>query len=316
MIWQAPEYKTWLTSPGLCICHAMTSRALDSQMVSAAGKNAAFIGRLFCLITTILLAGCSTYGPARLGEKIYRDVLFASPSGHRLRMDLYVPKTTQPVPVVMWIFGGCWRFGSKGYHVNVRDLTSAGIAVASIQYRMSNAAVYPAQLEDCRAAAQWLRDNGARYGIDAKRMGASGESSGGQLAALLAATEGKSRIRAVCALYPVTDLIELGSLYAKRSVGRNLIEKLLGGPIEQKLALAADASPVFHIKSSLPPFLIIHGERDRVIPVEHSEWFFRALAEARVEAQFIVVPDKGHWFRLNNEQFAEVSRFFQVHLAK
>lgn len=294
----------------------MTMRFLDFPMTPAAWTIVSVIGRSICLIVMLLVAGSSSYGPERPGEKMYRDVLFAAPGGHKLRMDLYVPQTAKPAPVVLWIFGGCWRFGSKGYHVNVRDLTSAGIAVASIQYRMTNTAVYPAQLKDCQAAAQWLRDNGARYGIDAKRMGASGESSGGQLAALLAATEGESRIRAVCALYPVTDLIELGRLYKRRSVGLNLIEKLLGGAIEQKLDLAADASPVFHINSSLPPFLIIHGDRDRIIPVEHSEWFFQALSAARVKAQLIVVPDKGHWFRLNNEQFAEVSRFFQVHLAR
>lgn len=228
-------------------------------------------------------------------------------------MDLYVPKTARPAPVVLWIFGGGWRFGSKGYHVNVRDLTSVGIAVASIQYRLSNKAVYPAQLEDCRAAAQWLRINGSRYGIDASRMGVSGESAGGQLAALLAATEGKPRIRAVCALYPPTDIIDLGRLYAKP--GRlSLIDRLLGGPVEEKLNLAADASPIDHVRPSLPPFLIIHGERDRVVPLQQSERLFCALAEAGVETQFIVVPEKGHWFRLDNALFAEVSRLFQVHL--
>ncbi len=294
----------------------MTTRFPALHLISSPGKIAAFVGRLCCLVTTLLLAGCSTYGPERPGEKIYRDVLFAAPGGHKLRMDLYVPRTAKPAPVVLWIFGGCWRYGSKGYHVNVRDLTTAGIAVASIEYRMSSEAVYPAQLEDCHAAAQWLRDNGARYGIDASRMGASGESSGGQLAAMLGITEGKSRIRAVCALYPVTDLIELGRIYEKRKVGLRLIEKLLGGPVEQHLQLAGDASPVFHLKPSLPPFLILHGQHDKVIPVEHSEGFFRALEAARIESQLIVVPDKGHWFRLNNEQFAEVSRFFQVHLAR
>ncbi len=279
------------------------------------GGIAAHISRLCCLIATLLVAGCSTYGPQRPGEKVYRDVLFTAPGGHKLYMDLYVPKTAKPAPVVLWIFGGCWMFGSKGYHVNVRDLTSAGIAVASIQYRMSRHAVYPAQLEDCRAAVKWLHENGANYGIDPSRMGASGESSGGQLAALLAATEGKSRIRAVCALYPATDLIALGSHYAKP--GRlNCIEKLLGGPIQQKLALAAEASPIDRISPALPPFLIIHGEGDRAIPVEQSERFFQALQDAGVPSQLIEVRDKRHWFRLDNEQFAEVSRFFQKFLAR
>ena len=272
------------------------------------------LGQRCCLIALLLVAGCSTYGPARPGEKIYRNVQFAAPGGHRLYMDLYVPKTAQPAPVVLWIFGGCWRFGSKGYHVNVRDLTTAGIAVASIQYRMSSTAVYPAQLEDCLAAAQWLRDHGAEYGIDATRMGASGESSGGQLAAELGAAQGKSRIRAVCALYPVSDVTELAWLYAKP--GRlNLIEKLLGGPIAQKYKLADSASPINHISRALPPFLIIHGARDRTVPVQQSERYFLALAAAGVEVQLMVAPEKGHWFRLDDVQFAEVSRFFQTHLA-
>ncbi|MBN8417825.1 MAG: alpha/beta hydrolase [Verrucomicrobia bacterium] len=293
----------------------MNTRASDPQHASPIGEIAARLGWLCGLITILLTAGCATYGPERQGEKVYRDVLFASPGGHKLRMDLYVPKTAKPAPVVLWIFGGGWRFGSKGYHVNVRDLTSVGIAVASIQYRLSQAAVYPAQLEDCRAAAQWLRTNGAQYGIDASRMGASGESAGGQLAALLAAAEGKSRIRAVCALYPATDIIDLGRLYAKPGK-LSLIDKLLGGPIEEKLDLAADASPIDHVSPSLPPFLIIHGDRDRVVPLQQSERLFFALADVGVESQFMVVSDKGHWFRLNNEQFAEVSLFFQIHLRR
>ena len=293
----------------------MTTRPPDLHLTFPLALIVSCIGRRCCLITLLLVAGCSTYGPARPGEKIYRDVLFASPSGHRLYMDLYVPKTAQPAPVVLWIFGGCWRFGSKGYHVNVRDLTSSGIAVASIQYRMSSTAVYPAQLEDCHAATQWLRDHGAQYGIDATRMGASGESSGGQLAAMLGVTEGKSHIRAVCALYPVSDVTDLARQYAKP--GRlGLIEKLLGGPIEQKIELADSASPIKHVSPALPPTLIIHGARDKTIPVGQSEQYFLALADAHVEAQLMVAPDKGHWFRLDNVQFAEVSKFFQTHLSK
>ncbi len=293
----------------------MTLRTPVLPLTLVPGAIATWAGRLGCLITLLLMAGCSTYGPERPGEKVYRDVLFAAPGGHKLRMDLYVPKTSQPAPVVLWMFGGGWRFGSKGYHVNVRDLTSAGIAVASIQYRLSSTAVYPAQLEDCRAAAQWLRVNGSRYGIDATRMGASGESSGGHLAAMLAATEGKSRIRAVCALYAPTDIVEMGQLYAKP--GRlSLIDRFLGGPIEQKLALAVEASPLNYINRSMPPFLIIHGEFDGVVPLEQSERLFLALADAGVETEFMVIPEKHHWFRLDDSLFPEVSRFFQVHLKR
>ena len=170
-------------------------------------------------------------------------------------MDLYVPRSAKPVPVVVWIFGGSWRFGSKGFHVNVRDLTRHGIAVASIQYRLSDKAVYPAQLDDCRTAVQWLRDNSSRYGLDPQRIGVSGESAGGHLAALLGTTEGSPKIRAVFAMYPPTDLVELSG-ESKSSDEPSDIEKLLGGPIQQKLALAAEASPVTHVSATSPPFAV------------------------------------------------------------
>jgi acetyl esterase/lipase len=229
-------------------------------------------------------------------------------------MDLYVPRTDKPVPVVLWMFGGGWMFGSKRYHINVRDLTSTGIAVASIQYRLSGTAVYPAQLDDCRAAYQWLRQNGARYGLDPNRIGASGESAGGHLAALLAASEGKSNIRAVCALYTPSDLVELGWLYERRKK-LNLIEKFLGGRMDEKVDLAATASPINYATPAMPPFLLIHGTDDHVVPIEQSERFFEALADAGVETQLIEVPEKRHWFRLDNAQFAEVCTFFHRHLA-
>jgi acetyl esterase/lipase len=228
-------------------------------------------------------------------------------------MDLYVPKAADPAhpaPVVIWIFGGSWKYGSKGYHVNVRDLPDSGIAVAAIQYRMSSTAKYPAQLEDCEAAVNWLRAHGTAYGIDPQRVGVSGESAGGHLAALLGTVEGKSSIRAVLALYPPTDLVQLGRMYAVPGKLGD-IEKLLGGPIEQKLPLARDASPVNHVTASSPPFLIIHGANDTLVPVAQSEKLQRALRQAGVQSQLIIVPDKGHWFLLDKSQKAEVAAFFK-----
>lgn len=270
---------------------------------------------LVLCVSVLLVAGCAAYGPPRAGEKIHRNVVFASPQDHDLRMDMYVPQRDKPVPVVVWIFGGSWKFGSKGFHVNVRDLVRSGIAVASIQYRMSGTAVYPAQLDDCRAAVQWLRENGSRFGIDPQRIGISGESAGGHLAALVGTVEGSPRIRAVCALYPPTDLVTLGRQYA-RPGKLGSIEKLLGGPIEQKLALAGEASPVNRASGSSPPFLIIHGTRDQLVPLAQSQALQRKLMRANVEARLIVVPDQGHWFRLDETQMAEVSRFFQTHFAQ
>lgn len=268
--------------------------------------------RLTWLVIVLWVAGCAAYAPPRAGEKIVRDVLFAAPGGHELCMDLYVPQTGRPAPVVLWIFGGGWRIGSKGYHVNVRDLTRSGIAVAAIQYRMSGTAVYPAQLDDCRAAVRWLRENAGRHGLDPQRIGASGESAGGHLAALLGMVEGKASIRAVCVLYPPTDLITLGTTHGKPRQ-KSSVEKLLGGPIEQRLALAAEASPINHVSASSPPFLLIHGANDGIVPLEQSQALLHELEQAKVEARLIVVPGKRHWFRLDKHQAEEVARFFQTH---
>ncbi len=273
------------------------------------------LNRILLTVGTIFMVSCAAYAPPRKGEKIYRNVLFASPQGQALHMDLYVPQSDKPAPVVLWIFGGSWKFGSKGFHVNVRDLTGSGIAVAAIQYRLSGTAPYPAQLEDCRAAAQWLRTNGLQYGIDPQRIGVSGESAGGHLAALLGTIEGAPRIRAVCALYPPTDLVTLGRKYASPEKLSN-IDKLLGGPIESKLALAAEGSPVNHVSPASPPFLLIHGAQDTLVPLEQSEKLQRKLTRAGVESRLIVVPGKGHWFVLDEQQVGEVAKFFQSHFTQ
>lgn len=259
------------------------------------------------------MAGCAAYGPAHHGEKIHRNVVFASPGGRDLHLDLYVPASPKPAPVAVWIFGGSWMFGSKGYHVNVRDLTQHGIAVASIQYRLSGEAIYPAQLEDCQAALHWLQKNGPRYGLDPRRIALTGESAGGHLAALLGTVEGRSQVRAVFAMYPPTDIVKIGRQYASPE-RPSAMERLLGGPIETKLPAARAASPVNHVSSKSPPFLFVHGDKDTLVSIEHSRDLHQRLRHAGVESHLIVVPGKEHWFQLTPEQLATVAKFLNAHL--
>ncbi len=142
----------------------------------------------------------------------------------------------------------------------------------------------------------------------------AGESAGGHLAALLGLVEGKSKVRAVCALYPVTDLVEIGREYAKANPSD--IERLLGGPIESKLALARAASPVNHVSRAAPPFLFIHGDKDTLVPMDHSRKLNHLLHDAGAESTLIVAAGKGHWFMLDQGQKAVVARFYERHLAK
>ncbi|MEA3188504.1 MAG: hypothetical protein QOD99_2334 [Chthoniobacter sp.] len=286
----------------------MTPRFAEKRITAA--RFSSFASGCVAVVCLVLSVGCAAYGPPHAGEKIYRNVQFAAPTGSPLFMDLYVPQSARPAPVVVWIFGGSWRIGSKGYHLNDRDLTHYGMAVASIQYRLSGTAKYPAQLEDCAAAVDWLRLNGGRFGLDPQRIGLSGESAGGHLAALLGVMEGAPRIRAVCALYPPTDLVPLGWRYANRQ-RPSAIEDLLGGPIQQKLALAAAASPINHVNASSPPFLLIHGDLDELVPLEQSQWLQRRLRGAGGEATLLVVHGKGHWFLLQKNQLKAVADFFR-----
>ncbi len=267
---------------------------------------------LLAVLTFIHLTSCAIYHPAHRGERVYRNVQFAAPEGHSLAMDLYVPQTAKPAPVVIWIFGGSWKRGYNWYHLNVRELTRYGIAVAAIQYRMSDKFPYPAQLEDCRSSMAWLREHGSEYGVDPERIGVTGESAGGHLAALLGTVEGHPSIKGVFALYPPTDLVVMGRKYASPSRLSD-IDRLLGGPVEQKLQLAEDASPVHHVCPSSPPFLLMHGDQDTLVPISESENLRHKLAANHVPVKLIVVPGSPHWFDLDPNQLEAVASFFREH---
>nr|BFE80889.1 hypothetical protein GCM10020093_034900 [Planobispora longispora] len=140
------------------------------------------------------------------GARLLRGVEYAAPSGFRpLLLDLHLPaaEAHRPVPVVLFLHGGGWRTGSRGRFGPAFDswrespfdlLVRAGLAVASIDYRLSGEAVFPAQLHDGKAALRWLRSYGAGLGLDADRVVLWGESAGGHLAALLGLTAGRPEL--------------------------------------------------------------------------------------------------------------------------
>lgn len=291
----------------------MPRRFEDFIHLKFARMSSFFSLRLVLILGCLFLVQCAPYSPGPKGEKIFRNVVFSNPQpGVKLKMDLYVPKTEKPAPVVVWIFGGSWKFGWKSFHVVLRDLTKYGIAVASIQYRVSEQATYPAQIYDCHDAAQWLRENGAKYGIDPTKIGASGESAGGHLAALMGTCENTPNIKAVCALYPPTDMVKLGREYFKPT-RPSAIDLLFGGPIETKLQAAREASPMNHVSSKSPPFYLIHGANDELVKPFHSIDFQKKLQAAGVEAELVIVPNKKHWFSLTDDQISKVAAFFNRH---
>ncbi len=262
------------------------------------------------LLCALLLAGCAPLTPPPRGETIYRDQVYASPQGRKLRLDIYTPTSQRPLPVVIWIHGGGWKYGNKGYRLFLRNLTRDGFAVASVEYRLSTMAKYPAQIDDCRSALRWLQSNTSRFNLDPHRIFLAGDSAGGHLAALLGIEERAPRIRAVCAIYPATDLTG----FPNKDRPSGFLPDLLGGSVNQKLSLAREGSPVNHITSSAPPFLIIHGDKDTLVPIAQSHELAQKLQEAGVSARLEIVHGAGHGFSLTPTQIGEVSKFFKERL--
>jgi acetyl esterase/lipase len=235
---------------------------------------------------------------------------YATRAGHPLRLDFYAPETPLPnAPLVIWFHGGCWAFGGPRTEFFVRDLTREGFAVASIGYRLSTTAPFPAQLDDCRDALRYLRRHARELHVDPRAIYLSGASAGAHLAALLALEPGRENVRAVLLLYPPTDLMA----YAGQKLRFGYIPLLLGGSIADKRALAREASPINHIRRNAPPFYLLHGARDIVVPVAHSESFHRKLQAASVESHLTVFPDKPHGFGLGKARLHEVAAFFRAH---
>lgn len=250
---------------------------------------------------------------------------YSRPGGRPLRLDLYRPRAADgPLPLVVWIHGGGWRSGSKS-PCPAAWMAQHGYVVAGMDYRLSGEATFPAQIVDCKAAVRWLRAHAAEYGIDPNRIGAWGASAGGHLAALLGVTgdvalfespeheEYSSRVQAVCDFFGPAHLVLSGTAADPGVQGMRAITQLLGGPAGELYEKAALASPITFVTPDDPPFLIVHGSRDRVVPLAQSRLLFEALQNAGVEAALHVVEGAGHGFRTFHVDDI-VLEFFNRHL--
>jgi acetyl esterase/lipase len=262
---------------------------------------------------------------------IVRDVTYKHIDGRNLQLDIYSPKSiTHPLPVVLWIHGHRWSYGSKEQRPPV-NLMAQGYIVASLDYRPSGEASFPAAIEDCKAAVRWLRANAIAYHIDPDHIGAWGHSAGGHLAALLGTSGGvvelegagdnstfSSRVQAVCDMSGPSDILQFYEAVSKSTDGsarraKSSIEQFLGGSVEQNRAKAIAASPITYVSKDDAAFLIIHGENDMSIPVSQSEAFSDKLKAAGVDATLEIAKGRGHG--VGGPNFAsEIISFFDKHL--
>ncbi|WP_036393550.1 alpha/beta hydrolase [Micromonospora chokoriensis] len=252
--------------------------------------------------------------PQRWSDRIeHRDIIVNEVPGFRpLTLDLVVPvEAPQPVPVLVWIHGGAWLFGSPkqpaDWLMEADPFTAAiraGFAVASAQYRLCAEARFPAQLDDVKAAVRWLRRHGDKVGVDRERIGVWGESAGGHLASMVALTgndQDDSGVRAAVCWYAPSNLLTMQSqAHPSGTIDHDAADSpeslLIGAPLAENPELGRVASPITYVTDQAPPMLLIHGDQDVVVPVGQSEELAAALTAAGAEVELLVVPGADHCF--------------------
>ena len=285
---------------------------------------------LFFLTTIPVLSqrrGAAESLKAPEGITVYRDVAYVTNGHKRQKLDLYVPDGRENLPLIIWIHGGAWRGGSKANYVPMAYL-KAGYAGASINYRLSQHAIFPAQIEDVKAAVRWLRANAAAYRLDPNSFAAWGSSAGGHLVAMLGTTgdveefevgenlEVSSRVQAVVDYFGPTDFLQMDVQRLPDGLVHDAPDspesQLIGGPIQEHKHRVAIANPITYVSKDDAPILIIHGDKDALVPYQQSVLLKDALVEAGVPVTFYRVEEGGHgWFT-----DAKVSELTKVFLEK
>jgi acetyl esterase/lipase len=272
---------------------------------------------------------------------VERDIHYVPGGDPAQVLDLYLPESAdkpdaKPLPLVVWIHGGGWRAGSKNGPY-VQYLLPHGYAVASVEYRFSQKAVFPAQIQDCQAAIRWLRANSGKYHIDPDHIGVGGDSAGGHLVALLGTAGGtkafppiggnedqSDRVQAVCDFYGPTDFNTVMAQAAAEPV-KNIYafntpsdpySGLIGAKLGEDKAKGEAVSPVHYVSKDDPPFLILHGTADVHVPFAQSTELSDALKKAGVDVLLQKFPNGGHGGAVYNSQPVKelIQTFFDKHL--
>lgn len=262
---------------------------------------------LSCSLGQILPSPTATSTPAstptpspipfqRYGETLI-DVTYCTPDSLPQKMDVYFPESGGPWPVLAYAHGGAWMRGDKSEAAGLaRGMTAQGYLIVSLNYRLYPAAKLPDMIEDVKCAIRFLRANAGEYNLDPDRIAAIGASAGAHLVSLLGTADESagfdageyldqsSRVQAVIAMAPPTDLTRTfpnADMELLRHVGKGQVN------FEQ-------ASPITYVTPDDPPFLLIHGDQDEVVPFEQSQLMYDRLVQTNVPAQFVVVRNGRH----------------------
>lgn len=283
------------------------------------------------VLLLFIVLGLSVYAqpPERLNDvfsstlTIHSDLPYAGDTLKKHTLDIYVPPGgSARHPLVVWIHGGAWMMNDKyadmGYMKGtIKRILDAGYALASINYRYSTDAVFPAQIQDCNQALEWLYQHAEQYSIDKSRIALIGFSAGGHLASLLGLSNNNRvaafsppglvphfKIKCVLDFYGPSDLMMLASSTDSTvNNGRNSVSLLLGAWTIDRPDLARRASPVTYIDKDDPPFLIVQGEKDESVPNTQSKILHSWLTLAGIPNDLIVVPNAPHYGEMFDAEY-------------
>lgn len=245
---------------------------------------------------------------AQQQEPDYRDVVFATVGDKTLALDIYLPNASENPPLLVWVHGGAWRSGSKTDVPSV--FVEHGFATASVDYRLSPEARFPAQVHDIKAAIRFLRARGEEYGFRTDRIAIAGSSAGAHLAALVGVTNGhaelegtvgnnldeSSDVQAILSYFGASNLTTILNQSTPHglSVRKPALDLFLGGQPDAVPDVAKLASPVFHVDTGDPPLLLLHGDQDPQMPINQSHELEGIYRQHGLDASLDVVHGAAH----------------------
>lgn len=258
----------------------------------------------------LLAASLASSAPALAAHAVQRDIEYARVEDQSLKLDLHFPApSVSPAPLIVWVHGGAWRSGSRK-EVPLAPLVTQGWAIASVDYRLTPVAPFPANVHDLKAAVRFLRAGAGKFGVDPKRFIIAGASAGAHLAALVgvsnghAALEGEvgndraqsSDVQGIVSFFGASNLETILSQSTPYGLGVRVpaLQLLLRGQPEEKPELARLASPVAHVGAGDPPLLLLHGDQDPQMPVAQSLELLGAYERARLRVRFVPVHGAAH----------------------
>jgi acetyl esterase/lipase len=261
------------------------------------------------------------------GTVFHQNIPYADDTIKKHMLDIYLPATrATKLPLVVWIHGGAWNHNDKyadmGYMTQtVRGLIENGYAFASIDYRHSTTAIFPAQIQDCSQGLEFLFTNAEKYGIDKSRIALIGFSAGGHLASILglalnndvkdfypAGRKPSYKLNAIIDFYGPADLLMMSAKLDPEST-TDPIFQLLGSSAVKRPDLARRASPVTYVDKNDPPFFIVNGEKDESVPFQQSVLLKSSLDLAGVKSELTIVKEAPHYGKMFDVEEIRVKLF-------